>query len=339
MDCNWFIMIDDRIDDRIERGVGMNRFGQGVGLGLLLLCLSGVVQAEKVVRDYPLDQVAENVWVIHGPKAFPNVENQGFMNNPGIVLTSAGAVVVDPGSSLYAGEMVLRMMKRVANLPVVAVFNTHVHGDHWLGNGAIHAAYPDAPIYAHPEMIRDARAGEGERWNRNLAQLTEGFTEGTEIIYPTQPLNHGDEIQVGDKTFRMHHYGTAHSRTDLMIEVVEDGVLFLGDNVMAERFGGMQSGTFQGNINALNRVLESAAGTWVPGHGPTGDASVVTNYRDYLQQIYEAARFAFNEDMDSAEVKTVAEERTTAYKRWAGYDFEVGRHASQAYLEVEAAEF
>ncbi len=313
----------------------MNRFG----LGLLLVALNGVVQAEKVVRDYPLDRVAENSWVIHGPKAFPTVENQGFMNNPGVVLTSAGVVVVDPGSSLYSGEMVLRMVRKMTDAPVVATFNTHVHGDHWLGNDAIHAAYPDAPIYAHPEMIRDAKGGEGERWNSDMARMTEGFTEGTKVVYPTQALNHGDEIKIGDKTFRMHHYGTSHSKTDLMIEVVEDGVVFLGDNVMAERFGGMRSGTFQGNINALNRVLESRAKTWVPGHGPTGDASVVTHYRNYLKTVYEAARFAFNEDMDSSEAKVVAEERTTAYKGWVGYDYELGRHANQAYLEVEASEF
>lgn len=308
-----------------------------------LVVLMGVVSfsasAEKMVRDYPLDPVTANSWVIHGPKAFPNVENRGFMNNPGVVLTSAGVVVVDPGSSRYAGEMLLRMIRKVSDAPVVATFNTHVHGDHWLGNDAIYAAYPEAPIYAHPEMIAEAKAGEAERWNRNLSTLTEGFTEGTAIVYPTQALKHGDEISIGGTTFRMHHYGQAHSKTDLMIEVVEESLVFLGDNVMAERFGGMQSGTFQGNIHALNQVLKSGAEKWVPGHGPSGGAEVVTTYRDYLSRVYEAARFAFNQDMDSSEVTPVAAERTRAYKEWAGYEFEMGRHANQAYLEVEASEF
>ncbi len=306
---------------------------------LVWVLASFQVAAEQRVPDYPLDQVAENVWVIHGPKAFPSVENRGFMNNPALVLTDAGVVVVDPGSSRYAGEMVLRMLKTVTQAPVIATFNTHVHGDHWLGNDAIRAAYPEAPIYAHPEMIREARAGEGARWQKNMEQMTEGFTAGTEVVYPTIALNHGDEIRVGNKTFRMYHYGTSHSKTDLMIEVVEDEVVFLGDNAMAERFGGMQSGTFQGNIHALNEVLKSEAKTWVPGHGPTGGAAVVTDYRDYLQTVYEAARFAFNEDLDSSEVKEIALQRTEPYKQWSGYEFELGRHASQAYLEVEAAEF
>ncbi|MBC8519003.1 MAG: hypothetical protein H8D24_01155 [Gammaproteobacteria bacterium] len=65
----------------------------------MVLFASGVV-AENVVRDYPFEQVAENTWVIHGPLGVPNVENQGFMNNPGIVITDAGVVIVDPGSSV-----------------------------------------------------------------------------------------------------------------------------------------------------------------------------------------------------------------------------------------------
>lgn len=310
------------------------------GIGVVLLGLFvATVQAEKRIEDYPLQQVADHTWVIHGPMAFPNVENRGFMNNPGFVVTDKGVVVIDPGSSLYAGEMVLRMMRTVTDQPVVAVLNTHVHGDHWLGNDAIQRAFPNAVIYAHPEMIREAKAGEGERWNHNLAQMTEGFTEGTRVVYPTLSLNHGDAITVGGVIFRMHHYGIAHSKSDLMVEVEQEGVVFLGDNVMAERFGGMQSGTFAGNINAIDKVLKSKATVWVPGHGPTGGRKMVGNFRNYLNSVYEAARYAFNEDMDSSEVKGVALEKTTAYKDWAGYDFELGRHANQAYLEIEALEF
>ena len=130
----------------------------------------------NVVRDYPFERVAENTWVIHGPLGHPSVENQGFMNNPGIVLTSAGVVVVDPGSSVQAGEMVLRMISKVTKEPVVATFNTHVHGDHWLGNQAVRAAYPDAPIYAHPRQIEKVKAGAGDSWVAMMKRLTNGFT-------------------------------------------------------------------------------------------------------------------------------------------------------------------
>jgi glyoxylase-like metal-dependent hydrolase (beta-lactamase superfamily II) len=36
--------------------------------------------------------------------------------------------------------------EKITNKPIVAVFNTHVHGDHWLGNQAIVERYPAVKI-------------------------------------------------------------------------------------------------------------------------------------------------------------------------------------------------
>jgi glyoxylase-like metal-dependent hydrolase (beta-lactamase superfamily II) len=291
------------------------------------------------VRDYPFEKVAENTWVIHGPLEMPNVRNQGFMNNPGIVLTSKGIVIVDPGSSVQSGEMVLRMLKKVSDQPVIAVFNTHIHGDHWLGNQAIRAAYPDAPIYGHTEMLAMVDAGSGDTWVELMDKLTEGATKGTKVVGPSHAVKHGDTFKIGNKTFRIHHYGQAHTRTDIMIEVEEDGVVFLGDNVTADRIPRMTDGNFTGNISAVDKISEVDASTWVPGHGPTGDTSILKAYRDYLQAVYSSAEKAFNDDLDSSDVKAISLKATTQYKDWSGYDEEVGPQGAQAYMEVEAAEF
>ena len=309
-------------------------------LFLSLYLLSGLTTLlAATVQDRPFEKVAENTWVIHGPLEMPNVENQGFMNNPGVVLTSEGAVIVDPGSSLQSGEMVLRMLKDVTDQPVVAVFNTHIHGDHWLGNQAIRAAYPNVPIYGHTEMLVMIKDGAGDTWVELMEKLTEGATKGTLVVGPDHALNHGDTIKVANKTFRIHHHGQAHTRTDLMIEVVEDSVVFLGDNVTTNRIPRMTDGNFTGNINSVDRILEVAASTWIPGHGNTGDTTMVKGYREYLAAVYAAAKQAFDADMDSSDVKPIALKTTAAYKGWAGYEGEIGPQGAQAYMEVEAAEF
>ena len=122
------------------------------------------VQAGEQVRDYPLTKIAPHTYVIHGPLGYPSAENQGFMNNPGFVITSDGVVVIDPGSSLQAGRMLLKQIRTVTKKPVTHVFNTHIHGDHWLGNQAIKEAYPKARLIGHPEMIKKTNEGEGEQW-------------------------------------------------------------------------------------------------------------------------------------------------------------------------------
>lgn len=291
------------------------------------------------VRDHPFEKVAGNTWVIHGPLEMPNVSNQGFMNNPGIVLTSEGVVIVDPGSSLQAGEMVLRMLAKVSDQAVIAVFNTHIHGDHWLGNQAIREAYPKAPIYGHSEMLAMVEAGNGKTWVELMDKLTEGATKGTRVVGPGHAVKNGDAIKIGNKTFRIHHYGQAHTRTDIMIEVEEDGVVFLGDNVTANRIPRMSDGNFTGNISSVDKILETGAKTWIPGHGPSGDVTMVKTYRDYLQAIYSSAAKAFEDDLDSSDVKAISLKATAQYRDWSGYEEELGPQGAQAYMEVEAAEF
>jgi len=292
-------------------------------------------------NDYPyaFEKVADNTWVMHGPRELPNPENKGFMNNPGLVITSAGLVVVDPGSTVHVGEHVLNEIKKISSEPVVAVFNTHIHGDHWLANQAIKAAYPDVKIYGHPKMLAAVEDGEGDNWVNIMDTLTEGASKGTIVVAPNNTTDNEDIIKVGNTQFKTHHYGVAHTKTDIMIEVVEESVMFLGDNVLALRIPRTSDGTFMGNINTVNTALESTATIFVPGHGPTGDRAMVEKYLGYLTLIYEAAQQAFEDDLDSSDVLSITTETTAEYKDWPGYAELIGPQGAQAYGEVEASEF
>ncbi|MBE9560529.1 MAG: MBL fold metallo-hydrolase [Proteobacteria bacterium] len=292
-------------------------------------------------NDFPFtfEQVTDNTWVMHGPRELPNPQNKGFMNNPGIVKTSAGLVMVDPGSTVHVGENVLAEVKKVSDQPVVAIFNTHIHGDHWLANQAIKAAYPDVKIYGHPEMLVEIENGEGENWVNTMNTLTEGASLGTEVVAPNLTVDNTDVIKVGDTQFKIHHYGIAHTKTDIMIEVVESSVIFLGDNVLSLRIPRTSDGTFQGNISTIKTILESDINTYIPGHGPTGDKAMVETYLNYLVQVYQAAQKAFEDDLDSSDVLAITKDTTAAYKDWQGYNDLLGPQGAQAYSEVEAAEF
>lgn len=298
-------------------------------------------QTDTTADDFPyaFEQVANNTWVMHGPRELPNPQNRGFMNNPAIVKTSAGLVVIDPGSTVHVGNNVLAEIKRVSTQPVVAVFNTHIHGDHWLANQAIRAVYPEAKIYGHTKMLAEIKNGEGENWVNLMLTMTEGASDGTTVVAPDHELNHGDLITIGDTRFRIHHYGVAHTKTDIMIEVIDNSVVFLGDNVLAKRLPRMSDGTFQGSIATVNTILATQARTWVPGHGPTGDRAMVEDYLNYLTQVYAAAQKTFADNLDSSDVISITKETTAAYKDWADYDSMIGPHGAQAYSEVEAAEF
>jgi len=306
---------------------------------LLLLVACGETKAPPIHGDYAAAKITDRVYVIHGPLGMPSQENQGFANNPAFVLTSAGVVVIDPGSSVQVGEMVLDRIAAVTGAPVIAVFNTHIHGDHWLGNQAIKHAFPKAVIYAHPKMIEQARAGAGAGWVNILDTMTAGATRGTVARPPDLGVGAGETLKLHNLRFRIYHNDRAHTDTDIMIEVVEDGVLFLGDNVFAGRVGRMDDGNLKGQLAALDAALASKARHFVPGHGRSGGRAVVVDYRNFLTALRAAVRKYYERGLGDFEMKDRVVRDLAAYKDWKNFDAEIGRAIGVVYLQVESEAF
>lgn len=307
---------------------------------ILLVSISNVsVASTDPIADYKAEKISNNTWVIHGPMEFPTPENEGFMNNPAFTVTDKSVVVFDPSSSLQAGEGVLKKIKNITDKPVTHVFITHVHGDHWLGNQAIKAAYPDAKFYAHPQMIEEAIEGEAESWVNLMERLTKGATKGTVAVIPDLILSDGQAIKIDNITVRTYLDEWAHTKTDAMFVIPEEKVLITGDNVTYQRIARMTDGNFQGNIQSVAKAMTFDVDKVVPGHGPTGGKEVLESFHNYLQTVYQASEQAIEDELEPYEVKAELLPKMTAYRQWAGFDDEFGRHISQAMLEAEDASF
>ncbi|MFB1487402.1 MULTISPECIES: MBL fold metallo-hydrolase [unclassified Thiocapsa] len=311
-------------------------------LSCLMLALAFPALADRGpdLPDYPAEQVAPGLYVIHGPVDYPTPENQGFMNNPAFLVTETGVIVVDPGSSVQTGEMVLRQIRKVTDKPLLAVLNTHVHGDHWLGNQAMLAVAPQVPIYGHPEMLKLVAEGAGEEWVQRMLSATEGATEGTVAEGPTHALEGGETLSIGGLTFKTHYFPHVHSTSDLMFEIPELDALFLGDNACNRRIVRMDDGSFIGSINALDGVKATVrASVLIPGHGQTGGWEIVDAYRDYLTGVYDGVAALYESGGSDFEMRPIIAEQLARFKDWPGFEEELGKHVSLAYLEVEADAF
>ncbi len=308
---------------------------------LLCICLSLSFTSVHAgfLDQFRAEKVASNTYVIHGPLGLPSPENEGFMNNPGFIVTGNGVVVIDPGSSVYTGQMVLREIKKITNQPVIAVFNTHVHGDHWLGNDGIKRAYPDAVIYAHKDMISAVKGGEGEDWIDLLHNMTKGATDGTRIVNAEIESGGGETLTLGGHHFTIQHYGKAHTFTDIMIHYQEDDVLFTGDNAGYKRILRVDRGSFKGNIETLKKARQLNPAVVVPGHGITGGTEILDTYLEYLMTLYTGVNKYFEQDMADFEMKPLISKALGKFHSWTGYEHELGKHVNGAYLEIEAAAF
>ena len=303
---------------------------------MLLATLAGsVAVAGEIVRDYPVDRVAAHTYVIHGPREIASVANQGFMNNPAFVVTADGVVVIDPGSSVQSGRMLMKQLRAVTRKPVTHVLNTHVHGDHWLGNQAVREVYPDAVIMAHPETIKRV-PGVAQEWVGTMHRLSGGFSEGTRAVLPTVAIGNGGELKTGGITFRIHATPDAHSHTDIMIQVVEDSVVFGGDNFLYQRLPRLDDATFKGSIEACRVAAGLNARIYVPGHGPSGGVEIVNAYGNYLATLYAEVKKHYDAGKQDYEMKDAVVARLKAYAGWTHFDDVIGRHISLAVLEIEA---
>ncbi|RLA08288.1 MAG: MBL fold metallo-hydrolase [Gammaproteobacteria bacterium] len=292
------------------------------------------------IPDYPAVKIADNSYVIYGDLNPPNPKNKGFMNNPVFIIGTDGIIVVDPGSSVQVGEMVLRAIKKISKKPVVAVFNTHEHGDHWLGNHAIVNAYPQVKIYAHDKLVKMVKNTDvGQRWVDSMMNLTDKATEGTQVVAPDKSLQDKDIIKIAGLSIKIHHHGDAHTTTDIMLEVPEKSLVILGDNVLLGRLGQMGGGSFVGNIQALQSIIKIKAKVYVPGHGKAGDVSVPKTYLEYLETLYKWTKKFYDDGISDFEMKEKIVPKLAKFKNWISFDREVGRHISIAYLQIEATDF
>jgi len=254
------------------------------------------------------------------------------------VLTKEGAVVIDPGSSVYVGEMVVRVVKSLTRKPIVAVFNTHSHGDHWLGNEGIKLAYPRAVIYAHPKMKAMAAQEEGRRWIKAFNERSNGAAEGTTPVGPDKSVKDGEVLTIGGTRFRILYPGPAHSDSDIMIELPDEKVLFFGDIVRDGLLGPFMT-SYKGNIEAIDRGLKTGATLFVPGHGRSGNRTVAEHYRRFLETMREQVRVNYRKGLSDFEMKPKIAEALKDYRGWASLGESLGPLVSTAYLEIEKEEF
>ncbi len=99
--------------------------------GAVLSMATLTVQAVQV----QFEAVAEGVYahvVDTGPRT---MENEGLNANIGLVVTPAGALLIDSGATFQSARQIHAAVAAVTSQPVKWVFNTGGQDHRWLGNG------------------------------------------------------------------------------------------------------------------------------------------------------------------------------------------------------------
>jgi len=169
--------------------------------------------------------------------------------------------------------------------------------------------------------------------------MTDGATSGTKIAYPNKATKESDRLTIAGLHFNIHSVGVGHSDSDIMIELVEDSLMFTGDNVAYERILRMDDGSFRDNVSACDRAISLKLKHYVPGHGRTGCVNIIKLQIEYLNTLYGQAAKYYEDGLEAYEMKPLIVKSLTKFQSWQGFNDEVGKHISLAILDVDKAEF
>lgn len=291
------------------------------------------------VPDIAPVKVSERCYVIIAKDPEPTPENQGLFSNMGFILTEKGVVVFDTGGSVQIGEMLIRQIKKITDKPVVKIFNSHEHGDHWLGNHAFVAEWPEVEIYGHQKLFEALKEGVGEFWLGLQSRSTENATAGTILTPPNKELVGGETFDMGDTELRVHFHGRCHTASDISLEVVADKTVYVGDVLMAGRLANMDDGSYIGSISGIKHLItDTQATNYVQGHYDFGPNQAQI-YLEFLETLYNAVSELQQEGLSAEGMKDQVIEQLKAYHDWKGFDTTVGRYIALAHTEAEENNF
>ena len=134
-------------------------------------------------------------------------------------------------------------------------------------------------------------------------------------------------------------FDKAHTATDLMVHVVDDGVLFTGDIINNKHFSFMGHGNFKGAYEATQKALAINPETVVVGHGRSGKIELVKEFAHIYQTLLTVVGEAYEEGLVDYEIKLRVVARLDQYKDWSGFDDQIGRYVSQLVTELESELF
>ena len=313
-------------------------------IALCLLSFSASAHQIKIpnsIDDLSVTKVAENVYVLHGVIGMPDKNNKGFMSNSSFIVSDAGVVIVDTGGSLKYGEYLVTKIREVTDKPVVAIINTHMHGDHWLGNAALRKAFPDTKIYAHEKAVNRLKSGEAQQWLDLFAQVIGKTLVGTEAVLPDMALQDGQSVELAGRVYNIHHTGQAHTDNDIMIQSPDDKILFAGDILV---YGSVVSGgrpedfSAKGQLKAIDHALSLPIDVYIPGHGPTGGREIPEATKRFLATLYDSVKRYYDEGLQDFEMRDQVVADLDEFSTWSGMDG-IGRMINFVYRQIEADEF
>jgi glyoxylase-like metal-dependent hydrolase (beta-lactamase superfamily II) len=241
-----------------------------------------------VVNGTPRE-IADGVYVVPDGRV-------PLVPNVGIVLGEEKALVVDTAMGPANAARIRAFAEELAGDRELVLTITHFHPEH--GFGA--QVFRDATIVynrAQLDELHDKGAGYLEMF-RTFGPAVAKELEGVELVEPDQTYD-GEvhELDLGGRRVELRTWGLAHTRSDQVVFLPEERILFTGDLVEERCFAIFpyfppEDADVDGErwIAVLERLEALEPELVVPGHGDVSGPGVIAEAREYITLLRDESR-------------------------------------------------
>lgn len=295
-----------------------------------LLVVGSLFISSLLAFEYKLQatKVSDNIHCFFGAPQAINTHNNGNMVNSCFVDMGESYLVIDSGPTYNYAKEAYSVMKKIKDLPISYVMNTHTHDDHWLGNGYYKSLGVD--IVGSNEFQKEAKV-ETTRMQRGVSK--EAY-EHTTQEFPNLFIDKDQTMHVDKQDMFIHDVsGRAHSNSDLTIHIPKLSALFAGDLVFNDRIPSLRDGNINIWIKELEFIKKQNYRYIIGGHGTMVDKTAVDATYTYLTSLKEKVLEALDEgiDIEDATASIDIEE----FKNNAMYDLLHRQNVETAYRTLE----
>ena len=289
---------------------------------LLLISLSAFCADTP---DFAIKKIGDGVYAAVSPDRSKAGSNAGF------IVGSNGVAVVDTFVGVEPAKELLAEIRKVTNLPIRYVINTHYHLDHTGGNAVF--AEAGATILAHRNLRGWLRTENLKFFGATPKPEDKARVEA--LVLPDMVYSDAVDIYLGSRLIQVR-YMLGHTGGDSVVLVPDANVVFGGDLIWQHHLPNLIDASTQPWIQTLNKLLtDHPSATFVSGHGDVATAADVRDFRDYLNILRVDIAKAHTGGKSGQElVDSVTAELKEKYGQWGFFDHFVSRNIQQTADEL-----
>ncbi len=251
-----------------------------------------------------LERLSDSVYARIHPLVDPVVPVD---SNRGYIICDEYVVIVDTTYFLNHLSEELKDLKKLTELKVKYVVNTHYHEDHSLGNGIF-----NCEVIAQTESLRLMRELRDQQFAEALGQLKDPTTRKQLVELPP-----GYPTIVFDASYRLDsnpsieviHLG-GHTPDLSVVYVPAEEILIASDNLFGSQDPSTPSHPYMTArsdlgiwVTALRRIIEMDVRVFVPGHFGLCNKEAVRKLAEYLEFFISKMRELKQKGYSKKEVK------------------------------------